>query len=148
MSESIIKYIIHDAIFNNITYNLYFYLIIIYKMSRSKKNLKGGRKELMDFLDEFSFNKMRNKSKKVKGEGKSFIDGTANTIRKTSNKVVKTLRLNKIYKKSRNIGKKIVKKSTNIMRKSSRMLIKKRPRRKISKNKTKNKKISGRSKKK
>ena len=102
-------------------------------MSRSVKNLRGGKKELMDFLDEFSFEKMRDKSKKVKGQGKSFIDGTANTIRKTSKKVVKTLRLNKLFKKSRNLGTAVVKKSTNLIRKGSRMLIKKRPRRKVSK---------------
>ena len=106
-------------------------------MSRSVKNLRGGKKELMDFLDEFSFEKMRDKSKKVKGQGKSFIDGTANTIRKTSKKVVKTLRLNKLFKKSRNLGTAVVKKSANLVRKGSRMLIKKRPRKKVSKHLTK-----------
>tara|TARA_B100001769_G_C21955043_1_gene514059 strand:- start:472 stop:849 length:378 start_codon:yes stop_codon:yes gene_type:complete len=102
-------------------------------MSRSVKNLRGGKKELMDFLDEFSFEKMRDKSKKVKGKGKSFIDGTANSIRKTSKKVVKTLRLNKLFKTSKNLGTAVVKKSTNLVRKGSKMLIKKRPRRKVSK---------------
>ena len=102
-------------------------------MSRSVKNLRGGKKELMDFLDEFSFEKMRDKSKKVTGKGKSFIDGTANSIRKTSNKVVKTLRLNKLFKTSKNLGTAVVKKSTNLVRKGSKMLIKKRPRRKVSK---------------
>ena len=106
-------------------------------MSRSVKNLKGGKKELMDFLDEFSFEKMRDKSKKVTGKGKSFIDGTANSIRKTSNKVVKTLRLNKLFKTSKNLGTSVVKKSTNLVRRGSRMLIKKRPRRKVSKHKKK-----------
>ena len=106
-------------------------------MRRSVKNLKGGKKELMDFLDEFSFDKMRNRSKKVQGKGKSFIDGTANTIRKTSNKVLKTLRLNKLFKKSKNIGKCVIKKSTNLVRQGSRVLIKKRPRRKVSKHKKK-----------
>lgn len=106
-------------------------------MRRSVKNLKGGKKELMDFLDEFSFDKMRDRSKKVKGKGKSFIDGTANSIRKTSNKVVKTLRLNKLFKTSKNFGTSVIKKSTNLVRKGSRMLIKKRPRRKGSKHKKK-----------
>ena len=95
-------------------------------MRRSVKNLKGGKKELMDFLDEFSFEKMRDKSKKVTGKGKSFIDGTANSIRKTSNKVVKTLRLNKLFKTSKNLGTSVVKKSTNLVRRGSRILIKKR----------------------
>ena len=112
-------------------------------MRGSSKNLKGGAKELKDFLDEFSFDKMRNKSKKVKGQGKSFIDGTANTIRKTSKKVVKTLSLNKLFKKSKNIGTTVLKTSSNIIRKGSRVLIKKRPRKKktsIKKKKTSTKK--------
>ena len=82
---------------------------------------------------------MRNKTKKVKGKGKSFIDGTANTIRKTSNKVVKTLRLNKLFKTSKNFGTSVVKKTTNLVRKGSRILINKRPRRKVSKHKNKRK---------
>jgi hypothetical protein len=97
-------------------------------MGRSVKNLKGGKKELMDFLDEFSFNKMRDRSVKVKGQGKSFIDKTANTIRKASKTIAKTIGLNKVINKTRNVTKKVIKKSSNIIRRGSTILIKKRPR--------------------
>ena len=80
-------------------------------MKRSIKNLKGGRKELMDFFEEFKFENMRNKSKKGRKKTASFIDKTANSITKTSKKIAKTLRINKLLKTSKNIGKRVLKKS-------------------------------------
>jgi hypothetical protein len=89
-------------------------------------NLKGGRKELFDFVNDFRFDSMRNKSKKKKGAKKSFIDKTANTIRKTSTKIVKMVGLNKLgrmvgvnklLKKSKGISNKIIKRSKKIPKK-------------------------------
>ena len=111
-------------------------------MKRSIKNLKGGRKELMDFFEEFKFENMRNKSKKGRKKTASFIDKTANSITKTSKKLAKTLRINKLLKTSKNIGKRVLKKSTNIVKKSSHELIKKRPRKKINRKKTNRKKTN------
>ena len=109
--------------------------------------LKGGDKELSDFFKVFSFDEMRDKSKKKKGTEDSFINKTVKTISSTSKNLVKMSGLNKVTKKTSNVVKKAVRKTSNVVkgavRKTGKILIKKRPRRKIKKSKSpkKSKKI-------
>ena len=113
-----------------------------------KTILKGGNKEFSDFFKVFSFDEMRDKTKKKKGKNDdSFINKTAKTISSTSKSLVKMTGLNKVAKKTSNVVKGAVCKTSNVVkgavRKTGKVLIKKRPRRKIkkSKNPKKSKKV-------
>ena len=113
-----------------------------------KTILKGGDKEFSDFFKVFSFDEMRDKTKKKKGKNDdSFINKTAKTISSTSKSLVKMTGLNKVVKKTSNVVKGAVRKTSNIVkgavRKTGKVLIKKRPRKKIkkSKNTKKSKKV-------
>jgi len=106
----------------------------------TRSTLKGGTKELSDFFKVFSFDEMRDKSKKKKGdEGNSFINKTAKTITSTGKGIARMTGLTKVVSKTSNVVKKVVRKTGNVVkkvvRKTGTVLIKKRPRRKIKKSK-------------
>tara|TARA_B110000858_G_scaffold175780_1_gene209467 strand:- start:531 stop:923 length:393 start_codon:yes stop_codon:yes gene_type:complete len=102
--------------------------------------LKGGTKELSDFFKVFSFDEMRDKTKRKKGEeSNSFINKTAKTITSTGKGLARMTGLTKVAKKTSNVVKGAVRKTSNVVkgvvRKTGKVLIKKRPRRKIKKSK-------------
>ena len=88
------------------------------------KMRKGGKKnrDLFDFLDAFTFDEMRNKTRKKKNETKSMIDTAVTSVRKISRNVIKGTGLTKLKKKSKNLVKKMRNSKRKIARKSKRKI--------------------------